>query len=105
MFKRFYLTGAKECVEAAKQRIEEIVSDLEQQITLDCVIPQEHHRRLWDRRDRVSKRLKDFNVKIKFPEKLVENAELLITLMDNLPPQTPAVTEHRNPAPLFASLV
>lgn len=38
------LKGSKECVELAKQRILEIVHDLESQVTIDCVIPQRHHR-------------------------------------------------------------
>lgn len=38
------LKGSKECVELAKKRILEIVHDLESQVTIDCVIPQRHHR-------------------------------------------------------------
>lgn len=38
------LKGSKECVELAKKRILEIVYDLESQVTIDCVIPQRHHR-------------------------------------------------------------
>lgn len=38
------LKGSKECVELAKKRILEIVHDLESQVTIDCVIPQKHHR-------------------------------------------------------------
>lgn len=38
------LKGSKECIELAKKRILEIVHDLESQVTIDCVIPQKHHR-------------------------------------------------------------
>lgn len=41
---RVVLKGAKDCVEAAKARILEIVHDLESMITIDVVIAQEHHR-------------------------------------------------------------
>merc|ERR1712136_413782 len=41
---RVVLKGAKECVEAARLRIEEEVNELEQQVSIDCVIPQKFHR-------------------------------------------------------------
>jgi len=67
---RVILKGAKECVEAARDRIEEIVSDLVQQVTIDCVIPQKHHRTLMGTKgSRVQDITKEFDVKIKFPEK------------------------------------
>jgi len=94
---RVVLKGAKECVEAAKQRIEEIVSDLEQQITLDCVIPQKHHRTIMGSKgSRVQEITKDFDVKIKFPEKLVENAE---PVADHVNGQSPAPDAGSDGAP------
>lgn len=64
--------GAKECVEAAKSRIEEIVSDLEQQVTMDCIIPQKFHRTLMGSKGvRVQSITTEHDVKIKFPEKSV----------------------------------
>lgn len=41
---RVVLKGAKDCVEAAKARILEIVQDLESMVTIEVVIPQEYHR-------------------------------------------------------------
>lgn len=41
---RVVLKGSKECIEAAKQRINEIIEDLEAMITIECIIPQVHHR-------------------------------------------------------------
>ena len=34
------MKGAKDCVEAAAQRIKEIVGDLESQVTIECKIEQ-----------------------------------------------------------------
>ena len=63
-------TGAKECVESAKARIEEIVNDLDQQVSMDCVIHQKHHRTIMGSKgSRVQDITKEFDVKIKFPEK------------------------------------
>lgn len=68
-------SGAKNCVEAAKQRIEEIVIDLEQQVTIDCVIPQKFHRTIMGSKgSRVQSITTDFDVKIKFPEKSIAGA-------------------------------
>lgn len=41
---RVTLKGSKECIELAIKRILEIVHDLDSQVTIDCVIPQRHHR-------------------------------------------------------------
>lgn len=72
---RFSL-GAKECVEAAKTRIEEIVTELEQQVTIDCVIPQKYHRTIMGSKGmRVQSITTEFDVKIKFPEKSVVPAD------------------------------
>lgn len=69
--------GAKECVEAAKQRIEEIVNDLEQQVTIDCTIPQKFHRTIMGSKGiRVQNITTEFDVKIKFPEKNTVDTEL-----------------------------
>lgn len=76
----FFLTkfvlGAKECVEAAKSRIEEIVSDLEQQVSIDCIIPQKFHRTLMGSKGvRIQAITTEYDVKIKFPEKSVDGGE------------------------------
>lgn len=38
------LKGSKECIELAIARIKEIVHELDSQVTIECVIPQRHHR-------------------------------------------------------------
>ena len=38
------LKGARNCVDAAKARIQEIVKDLEEMVTIDCEIEQQYHR-------------------------------------------------------------
>ncbi|KAG7257784.1 hypothetical protein CRUP_013482, partial [Coryphaenoides rupestris] len=41
---RVTLKGAKDCVEAAKRRIQEIVDDLESQVSVEVCVPQRYHR-------------------------------------------------------------
>uniref|UniRef100_A0AAX7UVW2 Vigilin n=1 Tax=Astatotilapia calliptera TaxID=8154 RepID=A0AAX7UVW2_ASTCA len=63
------LKGAKECVEAAKKRMQEIVEDLEAQVTMECVIPQKFHRSIMGPKgSRIQQITRDHNVQIKFPE-------------------------------------
>ena len=38
------LKGARNCVDAGKLRIQEIVKDLEEMVTIDCEIEQQFHR-------------------------------------------------------------
>ena len=38
------LKGSKNCIKAAIERIQEIVKDLEDQVTIDCEIEQTYHR-------------------------------------------------------------
>ena len=67
---RVVLKGAKECVESAKQRIAEIVEDLESQITIECVIDSKYHRTLMGSRgSRVQSITQAHDVRIKFPER------------------------------------
>ncbi|KAK0403353.1 hypothetical protein QR680_016873 [Steinernema hermaphroditum] len=65
------IKGAKNCAEAAKQRIIEIVEDLEAQVTIPVVIAAVHHRTMFSvaGRARIQKIQDDFNVHIKFPER------------------------------------
>ncbi|XP_030763823.1 vigilin [Sitophilus oryzae] len=64
------LKGARECIEAAKQRINEIISDLESMVTIECIIPQKHHRTVMGTKGfRVQKVTSDFDVQIKFPDR------------------------------------
>ncbi|XP_034654519.1 vigilin [Drosophila subobscura] len=64
------LKGAKDCIEAAKQRIEEIVADLEAQTTIEVVIPQRQHRTIMGARGfKVQQVTSEFDVQIKFPDR------------------------------------
>ncbi|CAL1268500.1 unnamed protein product [Larinioides sclopetarius] len=68
------LKGAKDFLEGAKQRLQEIVEDLEAMVTFECVIPQEHHRTvLGTRGSKVQNIQRQYNVTIKFPDR--ERAE------------------------------
>lgn len=68
------LKGAKNCIEGAMARIEEIVQDLVEQVTLDCEIEQQFHRTVMGAKgSKVQKITGEFNVQIKFPDKAVEN--------------------------------
>ena len=70
------LKGAKDCTNAAIERINEIVKDLEDQITVDCEIKQSYHRKVMGAKgSKVQKITTDFNVQIKFPDKAIENGD------------------------------
>uniref|UniRef100_A0ACB8EWQ4 Uncharacterized protein n=1 Tax=Sphaerodactylus townsendi TaxID=933632 RepID=A0ACB8EWQ4_9SAUR len=67
---RVTLKGAKDCVEAAKKRILEIIGDLEAQVVLECVIPQRFHRIVMGPKGyRVQQITREHDVQIKFPER------------------------------------
>lgn len=64
------LKGAKECVEGARARIQEIVADLEEMVQLKVVIPQRYHRTVMGARgSKVQAITTQHEVQIKFPEK------------------------------------
>ncbi|XP_042234128.1 vigilin-like [Homarus americanus] len=64
------LKGAKECVEGAMARIQEIVNDLEEMIHMEVIIPQKYHRTVMGARgSKVQAITTEFDVQIKFPEK------------------------------------
>ncbi|GJQ75567.1 hypothetical protein Trydic_g17648 [Trypoxylus dichotomus] len=64
------LKGAKDCIEAAKARIEEIIAELESMVTIECVIPQNLHRTVMGAKGRkVQSITVDCDVQIKFPDK------------------------------------
>jgi len=68
------LKGAKNCIDGAMSRIEEIVQDLEEQVTIDCEISQSFHRTVMGAKgSKVQKITQEFGVQIKFPDKAVEN--------------------------------
>jgi polyribonucleotide nucleotidyltransferase len=67
---RVTLKGPKEGIEAAKQRILEIVNDLESMVTIECVISQSHHRSVMGTRgSKVQAITRDYDVQIKFPDR------------------------------------
>uniref|UniRef100_U5EUN4 Putative vigilin n=1 Tax=Corethrella appendiculata TaxID=1370023 RepID=U5EUN4_9DIPT len=67
---RVTLKGAKDCIEAAKQRILEIVADLNAVVTIECVIPQKHHRIVMGKGGvKVQGITSEFDVQIKFPDR------------------------------------
>uniref|UniRef100_A0A452FNH9 Vigilin n=1 Tax=Capra hircus TaxID=9925 RepID=A0A452FNH9_CAPHI len=64
------LKGAKDCVEAAKKRIQEIIEDLEAQVTMECTIPQKFHRSVMGPKgSKIQQITRDYNVQIKFPDR------------------------------------
>nr|XP_061790425.1 vigilin-like isoform X2 [Nerophis lumbriciformis] len=64
------LKGAKECVEAAKKRMHEIVDDLDAQVTIECTIAQKFHRSIMGPKgSRIQQITRDHNVHIKFPDR------------------------------------
>ncbi|MBN3325573.1 VIGLN protein, partial [Atractosteus spatula] len=67
---RVTLKGAKDCVEAAKKRMQEIIEDLDAQVVMECVIPQKFHRSIMGPKgSRIQQITRDHNVQIKFPER------------------------------------
>ncbi|PNF18399.1 Vigilin [Cryptotermes secundus] len=67
---RVVLKGAKDCIEMAKRRIQEIVADLESMVTIECIIPQKHHRTVMGAKGcKVQGITYEFCVNIKFPDR------------------------------------
>nr|XP_046236899.1 vigilin [Scatophagus argus]XP_046236900.1 vigilin [Scatophagus argus] len=67
---RVTLKGAKDCVEAAKKRIQEIIEDLESQVSVEVAIPQRYHRAIMGPKGcRIQHITKEHEVQIKFPER------------------------------------
>ncbi|XP_054712100.1 vigilin-like [Uloborus diversus] len=64
------LKGPKDFLEGAKEKLHQIVKELEAMVSVECVIPQEHHRTvLGTRGSKVQTIQKQFNVTIKFPDR------------------------------------
>ncbi|XP_058391071.1 vigilin-like [Diceros bicornis minor] len=64
------IKGTKLCVEAAKKHIQEIIENLDTQVTTECVIPQKfHHFIMGPMCSRIQQITRDYNVQIKFPDK------------------------------------
>ncbi|XP_011707641.1 PREDICTED: vigilin [Wasmannia auropunctata] len=67
---RVSLKGSHECIEAAKQRMREIVQELESMVTVECIISQRHHRTVMGAKGRkVQSITSEFDVQIKFPDR------------------------------------
>lgn len=64
------LKGAKDCVISAKERIEEIVAELDAQVIIECIIPQKYHRTVMGAKGaKVQAITVNNNVNIKFPDR------------------------------------
>uniref|UniRef100_A0A8C4EXR6 Vigilin n=1 Tax=Dicentrarchus labrax TaxID=13489 RepID=A0A8C4EXR6_DICLA len=67
---RVTLKGAKDCVEAAKKRIQEVIEDLESQVSVEVAIPQRYHRAIMGPKGcRIQHITREHEVQIKFPER------------------------------------
>uniref|UniRef100_A0A668AHJ3 Vigilin n=1 Tax=Myripristis murdjan TaxID=586833 RepID=A0A668AHJ3_9TELE len=67
---RVTLKGAKDCVEAAKRRIQEIIEDLESQVSIEVAILQRYHRAVMGPKGcRIQHITREHEVQIKFPER------------------------------------
>ncbi|XP_077400366.1 vigilin [Vanacampus margaritifer] len=67
---RVSLKGAKDCVEAAKKRIREIIEDLESHVSVEVTIPQRYHRAIMGPKGcRIQHITREHEVQIKFPER------------------------------------
>jgi len=68
------IKGAKDCVNGAKQRILDIIQELEQQVSIDCVIPQKYHRNVMGAKGlKIQAITGEFGVNIKFPDRNMGN--------------------------------
>ncbi|XP_056325157.1 vigilin [Danio aesculapii] len=64
------LKGPRECVDAAKKRIQEIVYDLESQVSMEVLIPQRYHRAIMGPKGcRIQQITREHEVQIKFPDR------------------------------------
>ncbi|XP_067285382.1 vigilin isoform X2 [Pseudorasbora parva] len=62
--------GPRECVDAAKKRIQEIVRDLESQVSVEVMIPQRYHRAIMGPKGcRIQQITREHEVQIKFPDR------------------------------------
>uniref|UniRef100_A0A182XCS0 K Homology domain-containing protein n=1 Tax=Anopheles quadriannulatus TaxID=34691 RepID=A0A182XCS0_ANOQN len=72
---RVKLKGPKDCIEAAKQRMNEIVQELESMVTIEVYIPARHHRIMMRRGgSKVQAITSEFGVNIRFPERVLDTA-------------------------------
>lgn len=67
---RVILKGSHDCIEAAKQRMQEIVQELESMVTVECIIPQKHHRTVMGAKGRKVQNISgEYDVQVKFPDR------------------------------------
>uniref|UniRef100_A0A8C1JI56 Vigilin n=1 Tax=Cyprinus carpio TaxID=7962 RepID=A0A8C1JI56_CYPCA len=64
------LKGPRECVDAAKKRIQEIVQELESQVNVEVLIPQRYHRAVMGAKGcKIQQITREHEVQIKFPDR------------------------------------
>jgi len=81
------LKGARECVEGAKKRLLDIVTELESMTEIQCVIAQKHHRAvLGNKGKNVQDITARLNVQIKFPERKKTDEDAPQEILDEPPP-------------------
>lgn len=81
---RVTLKGAKDCVDAAKRRIQEIIEDLESQVSVEVAIPQRYHRAVMGPKgSRIQHITREHEVQIKFPEREESTAGQDALLQEN----------------------
>ncbi|KAL0970265.1 hypothetical protein UPYG_G00239660 [Umbra pygmaea] len=67
---RITLKGARDCVDAAKRRIQEIIEDLDAQVSVEVEVPQRFHRAVMGPKGcRIQQLTREHDVQIKFPER------------------------------------
>ncbi|CAL8327176.1 unnamed protein product [Lota lota] len=68
--RRVTLKGAKDCVDAAKRRIQEIIEDLESQVSVEVCVLQRYHRAVMGPKgSRIQQLTKEHQVQVQFPER------------------------------------
>ncbi|KAK7909821.1 hypothetical protein WMY93_014505 [Mugilogobius chulae] len=84
LLQKVTLKGAKDCVEAAKRRIQEIIEDLESQVSVEVAIPQRYHRAVMGPKGcRIQHITREHEVQIKFPEREESTAGQDALLQEN----------------------
>ncbi|RCN39176.1 KH domain protein [Ancylostoma caninum] len=73
-----HIKGSKQCVESAKARIEEIVEDIEKQVSIQVEIPSQFHRALLvNRGQKIQDLQSKHGVLIRFPERRLGTGKVL----------------------------
>jgi len=83
--------GAKDCVEGAKTRLQEIIDDLEQMTEVQCNVAQKHHRSLLGNKGKYVQEISaKYNVQIKFPDRRKPDDQ------PSSPDETPSEGDNKN---------